>query len=141
MFVPSGWIHCVVTTEDSLVFGGNFLHPYCAAMQINIRTLEEQMRIPKKNLITGFDKLNWYGLERLLSELEEALEEDSSLDKIKRRTKKKDKFPIVKFEAIDVISRYLFDKTGNLEDIPDSIDEPKTLIKTIRKLSKLPSLK
>lgn len=25
-FIPTGWIHAVFTPEDSLVFGGNFLH-------------------------------------------------------------------------------------------------------------------
>ena len=27
-FIPSGWIHAVYTPEDSLVFGGNFLHSF-----------------------------------------------------------------------------------------------------------------
>lgn len=26
--IPTGWIHAVYTPEDSLVFGGNFLHSY-----------------------------------------------------------------------------------------------------------------
>jgi len=26
--IPSGWIHAVYTPQDSIAFGGNFLHPY-----------------------------------------------------------------------------------------------------------------
>ena len=33
-FIPSGWIHAVYTPEDSLVFGGNFLHSFAIEKQI-----------------------------------------------------------------------------------------------------------
>ncbi len=29
-----GWIHAVLTPEDSLVFGGNFVHSYAIPMQL-----------------------------------------------------------------------------------------------------------
>ena len=34
IFIPTGWIHAVLTPIDSLVFGGNFLHSYNVDMQI-----------------------------------------------------------------------------------------------------------
>lgn len=34
LFIPSGWIHAVLTPCDSLVFGGNFLHSYAIEMQL-----------------------------------------------------------------------------------------------------------
>ena len=34
VFLPSGWIHAVMTPRDSLVFGGNFLHRLCMPMQL-----------------------------------------------------------------------------------------------------------
>ncbi len=34
IFIPSGWIHGVLTPIDSLVFGGNFLHSYNIDLQI-----------------------------------------------------------------------------------------------------------
>lgn len=34
MFIPTGWIHAVYTPEDSLVFGGNFLHNYNIELQL-----------------------------------------------------------------------------------------------------------
>ena len=30
--IPSGWMHAVYTPEDSLVFGGNFLHSFAIGM-------------------------------------------------------------------------------------------------------------
>ena len=33
-FVCSGWIHAVLTPQDSLVFGGNFLHRFGITMQL-----------------------------------------------------------------------------------------------------------
>lgn len=43
--IPSGWIHCVFTPEDSLVFGGNFLHSYSIPMQIRIVKSEDRIRV------------------------------------------------------------------------------------------------
>lgn len=34
MFIPTGWIHSVLTPVDSLVFGGNFLHSLNIPMQL-----------------------------------------------------------------------------------------------------------
>lgn len=34
MLIPTGWIHAVLTSADSLVFGGNFLHSLNIPMQI-----------------------------------------------------------------------------------------------------------
>lgn len=33
---PGGWPHCVVTPEDSVVLGGNFLTGYNLPMQLDI---------------------------------------------------------------------------------------------------------
>ena len=35
-FIPSGWIHAVYTPEDTLVFGGNFLHSFGMEKQLQI---------------------------------------------------------------------------------------------------------
>lgn len=34
LFIPSGWIHAVLTPMDSLVFGGNFLNSFTIGLQI-----------------------------------------------------------------------------------------------------------
>ncbi len=34
LFIPTGWIHAVLTPIDSLVFGGNFLHNLNIELQI-----------------------------------------------------------------------------------------------------------
>ena len=34
VFIPTGWIHAVYTPEDSLVFGGNFLHSLNIQLQL-----------------------------------------------------------------------------------------------------------
>ena len=34
MFIPTGWIHAVLTPIDSLVFGGNFLHSFNIGLQL-----------------------------------------------------------------------------------------------------------
>ena len=34
IFLPTGWIHAVYTTQDSHVFGGNFLHSLNIQLQL-----------------------------------------------------------------------------------------------------------
>ena len=34
LFLPTAWIHAVYTPNDSLVFGGNFLHSYNIPLQL-----------------------------------------------------------------------------------------------------------
>ena len=50
-FLPSGWIHAVYTFEDSLVFGGNYLHSFQIPMQIQIWTIERKVRV--RNELVG----------------------------------------------------------------------------------------
>ena len=33
LIIPSGWIHAVLTTTDTIAFGGNFLHFYNVGLQ------------------------------------------------------------------------------------------------------------
>jgi Cupin-like domain/Jumonji helical domain len=52
LIIPAGWIHCVYTPSDSLVFGGNFLHGMDIETQLAVYSIEvrshvlEQYRFP-----------------------------------------------------------------------------------------------
>ncbi|KAI9012220.1 hypothetical protein DFJ74DRAFT_683064 [Hyaloraphidium curvatum] len=43
LLIPSGWIHAVLTPEDSSVVGGNFLHVLSSAMQARVAAMEEEI--------------------------------------------------------------------------------------------------
>uniref|UniRef100_A0A8C5HG71 [histone H3]-dimethyl-L-lysine(36) demethylase n=1 Tax=Gouania willdenowi TaxID=441366 RepID=A0A8C5HG71_GOUWI len=64
--IPSGWIHAVYTPEDTLVFGGNFLHSFNIPMQLNIYTIEDRTRVPLKFRYPFYYEMCWYVLERYL---------------------------------------------------------------------------
>ncbi|UYV67134.1 KDM2A [Cordylochernes scorpioides] len=61
-FIPSGWIHGVYTPQDSLVFGGNFLHSLAMDMHIKVCKIESSARIPKNNRYPFFVDMLWYVL-------------------------------------------------------------------------------
>ena len=48
LLVRSGWIHAVYTPEDSLVFGGNFLHSFAIEKQLRVAQIEELTKVPTK---------------------------------------------------------------------------------------------
>ncbi|KLO12732.1 Clavaminate synthase-like protein [Schizopora paradoxa] len=60
MLIPTGWIHAVYTPEDSLVFGGNFLHSFGIPGQLRVREIEIATHVPKKFRFPYFCKLCWY---------------------------------------------------------------------------------
>ncbi|XP_014847615.1 PREDICTED: lysine-specific demethylase 2A-like isoform X3 [Poecilia mexicana] len=64
--IPSGWIHAVYTPEDTLVFGGNFLHSFNIPMQLNIYNIEDRTRVPAKFRYPFYYEMCWYVVERYL---------------------------------------------------------------------------
>mmetsp|Transcript_37093 Transcript_37093/g.66821 ORF Transcript_37093/g.66821 Transcript_37093/m.66821 type:complete len:549 (-) Transcript_37093:289-1935(-) len=68
LFIPSGWIHAVYTPDDSLVFGGNFVHRHSLEMQLNIYRLERQMKVGKDFRFPNYQKLMWYSARDFLEE-------------------------------------------------------------------------
>ncbi|KAJ6547217.1 JmjC domain-containing histone demethylation protein 1 [Mycena capillaripes] len=69
MIIPSGWIHAVLTPEDSLIFGGNFIHSFSMPMQLKIRKIEIATQVPKKFRFPLFSKLCWYVGDKYLRDL------------------------------------------------------------------------
>lgn len=66
-FKSLGWIHGVYTSEDSLVFGGNFLHSFNIPLQIEIASLEDRTLVQNKFKFPFFVEMMWYCAERYCS--------------------------------------------------------------------------
>lgn len=62
--IPTGWIHAVYTEEDSLVFGGNFLHSYGIEKQLRVAKVEETTKVPSKFRYPFYTMILWYVLVR-----------------------------------------------------------------------------
>ncbi|KAH7731530.1 jmjC domain containing protein [Aphelenchoides avenae] len=64
--IPSCWIHSVYTPQDSLVFGGNFLHSYAIPGQIRAAQSEDKIRISGKYRYPYFKQMLWYYMEHIV---------------------------------------------------------------------------
>ncbi|EDQ89316.1 uncharacterized protein MONBRDRAFT_25364 [Monosiga brevicollis MX1] len=62
--IPTGWIHGVYTPEDSLVFGGNFLHSLNIDGQLQIAAMERRLKVPLTYRFPFFEELMWYAADR-----------------------------------------------------------------------------
>lgn len=60
MLIPSGWIHAVLTPEDALVIGGNFLTRLSLDQQIRIAEIEKNTDVPAKFRYPQFQKVMWF---------------------------------------------------------------------------------
>lgn len=89
-FIPTGWIHAVFTPEDTLVFGGNFLHSFGIEKQLRIAEVEDITHVPLKFRYPFYMEMLWYVLQRyvqcvigkshlLCTEDGEPIEPDTSL--------------------------------------------------------------
>jgi len=63
-FIPTGWIHAVYTSEDSLVFGGNFLHSFAIEKQLRVAQVEDVTKVPSKFRYPFYNEMLWYVLNR-----------------------------------------------------------------------------
>lgn len=57
--IPSGWIHCVHTPQDSIVIGGNYLTLRDMSMQLKIYDIERVTKVPTKFRFPMFNKVIW----------------------------------------------------------------------------------
>ena len=81
LFIPSGWIHAVHTPdEDTLVFGGNFVHRHSLEMQLRIHRLEGSMRVGPDFRFPNYQKLMWYAARDFVGECAELLRKMESRD-------------------------------------------------------------
>ncbi|KAK2838392.1 hypothetical protein Q7C36_013206 [Tachysurus vachellii] len=78
LFIPTGWIHAVLTSEDCMAFGGNFLHNLNIGMQLRCYEMERRLKTPDLFKFPYFEAICWYVAKNLLETLRE-LREDNCL--------------------------------------------------------------
>ncbi|KAI5105514.1 lysine-specific demethylase 7B isoform X1, partial [Silurus meridionalis] len=78
LFIPTGWIHGVLTSEDCMAFGGNFLHNLNIGMQLRCYEMERRLKTPDLFKFPYFEAICWYVAKNLLETLKE-LREDNCL--------------------------------------------------------------
>lgn len=75
LFIPTGWIHAVLTVTDSIVFGGNFLHSLNIHLQLEIYQMEHRIKTPKKFTFPYFELTHWYAAPNIFRLIQEHLKE------------------------------------------------------------------
>ncbi|XP_001367949.2 lysine-specific demethylase 7A [Monodelphis domestica] len=75
LFVPTGWIHAVLTSQDCMAFGGNFLHNLNIGMQLRCYEMEKRLKTPDLFKFPFFEAICWFVAKNLLETLKE-LKED-----------------------------------------------------------------
>ncbi|KAG9477742.1 hypothetical protein GDO78_012972 [Eleutherodactylus coqui] len=66
LFIPTGWIHSVLTPVDCLAFGGNFLHSLNIAMQLRAYEIEKRLSTADLFKFPNFESICWYVGKHLL---------------------------------------------------------------------------
>ena len=122
LFIPSGWIHAVYTSEDSLVFGGNFLHSYNIKLQLGVYDMELRLKTPVKYLFSSFETVHWYAAAGLIDELKNL--DDSG--------EKKPQFLIEGIHTLlDKLKSWVAKKNGSFDQhkmfLPEGMDYNKVL--------------
>lgn len=78
LIIPTGWIHAVITDEDSVVFGGNFLHSLHVNLQLRIESIEKELNLDEDRLFPYFHLTHWYAAPRTMSIVERFLNEKTT---------------------------------------------------------------
>ncbi|XP_015787809.1 lysine-specific demethylase 2A [Tetranychus urticae] len=148
-FIPTGWIHAVYTTEDSLVFGGNFLHSFAIEKQLRIAQVEDITKVPAKFRYPFYHEMLWYVLQRYvycltgkshltvdvdgnpLSEGSSANTNNLSLysnSLIKSKNGQHAHLTSFELNGLKAIIMWLGRLTGNKRAVPELIQNPEALL-------------
>ncbi|XP_019738525.1 lysine-specific demethylase 7B isoform X2 [Hippocampus comes] len=75
LLIPTGWIHAVLTSQDCMAFGGNFLHNLNIGMQLRCYEMERRLKTPDLFKFPYFEAICWYVGKNLLETLKELRED------------------------------------------------------------------
>ncbi|KAM6895640.1 lysine-specific demethylase 7A [Xenentodon cancila] len=75
LLIPTGWIHAVLTSQDCMAFGGNFLHNLNIGMQLRCYEMERRLKTPDLFKFPYFEAICWYVAKNLLEMLKELRED------------------------------------------------------------------
>uniref|UniRef100_A0A8C7GHR4 Lysine-specific demethylase 7A n=1 Tax=Oncorhynchus kisutch TaxID=8019 RepID=A0A8C7GHR4_ONCKI len=76
VLIPTGWIHAVLTSQDCMAFGGNFLHNLNIGMQLRCYEMEGRLKTPDLFKFPYFEAICWYVANNLLETLKELREDN-----------------------------------------------------------------
>ncbi|XP_058808657.1 jmjC domain-containing histone demethylation protein 1-like [Phymastichus coffea] len=135
MFIPTGWIHAVYTPDDSLVFGGNFLHSFGIDKQLRVAQVEEQTKVPHKFRYPFFTEMLWYVLERyvhvLLRRSHLDINETQNQHIVPENSKHVHLTPL-ELHGLKSIVMYLHSLPSTKKNVPELIKDPVALIHDVR---------
>ncbi|GAU93307.1 hypothetical protein RvY_05270-2 [Ramazzottius varieornatus] len=141
ILMPSGWIHAVFTPEDSLVFGGNFLHDLAVPNQLAIMDMEDQLQTPDRYRFPHFYTVCWFALSEMVGQLEDCFEQ----------AKEPPAWLTQNIVPLYVRLKAWIEADGDLEkqklrkaEIPDTLAEGKEILKKmdnfVKRLAKIKSV-
>ncbi|XP_059468980.1 histone lysine demethylase PHF8-like isoform X2 [Neocloeon triangulifer] len=67
--IPGGWIHAVLTTKDSIMFGGNFLTDFNIELQLAAYAIEKASHTPASFCFPNFEGLHWFAADSITNRL------------------------------------------------------------------------
>uniref|UniRef100_A0A915PB71 JmjC domain-containing protein n=1 Tax=Meloidogyne floridensis TaxID=298350 RepID=A0A915PB71_9BILA len=74
LLLPSGWIHSVYTPEDSIVFGGNFLHSLNVDLQLRVYDMELAVETDERFKFPFFELCNIYAAKSFAESIKDCTE-------------------------------------------------------------------
>ncbi|XP_078077480.1 lysine-specific demethylase 7B-like [Mustelus asterias] len=125
LFIPTGWIHAVLTSKDCMAFGGNFLHNLNISTQLRIYEMEKRLKTPELFKFPYFEAICWYVANSLRETLKEMREDRCQPQE----------YLVEGVKALIPALKYWIQKEGLIErtyEIPDHI-RPGQLIKELSK--------
>ncbi|XP_042326771.1 lysine-specific demethylase 7A isoform X4 [Sceloporus undulatus] len=126
LFVPTGWIHAVLTSQDCMAFGGNFLHNLNIGMQLRCYEMEKRLKTPDLFKFPFFEAICWFVAKNLLETLKELREDGFQPQTFLVRGVKALLSALKLWMKKDLVTEHAF-------EIPDNI-RPGQLIKELSKV-------
>lgn len=121
--------------QQSLVFGGNFLHSFGILKQLKIAKVEDSTKVPQKFRYPFFTEMLWYVLAKYVHTLLGRSHFEGG-DNIEHELVGQPHIHLTQFELFGLkeIVMYLYDLPPQRKNVPELIGDPVQLIKDVRSL-------
>lgn len=129
------FLNLICSIQQSLVFGGNFLHSFGILKQLKIAKVEDTTKVPQKFRYPFFTEMLWYVLAKYVHTLlgRTHLEGEPNRE---HELIGQPHIHLTQFELFGLkeIVMYLYDLPPQRKNVPELIGDPVQLIKDVRSL-------
>ncbi|KAK9806199.1 hypothetical protein WJX72_005043 [[Myrmecia] bisecta] len=127
LLIPSGWPHAVVTSQDSVVVGGNFLHGFDFRQELEVWEMEGRLGVQAQFRFPLYKQLLWHAAVYYLGELQSIIATGCRTEWWRASWWELDGLTAL----VGALKRWCGRRSTSLASVPESIEDPQGMLREL----------